>query len=182
MKIISTILFSMFSLIVCGQKTNATSNYKLYTDNVNGFSVKYPSTWYIRVPDSTEKAKLFIKTPNEGDADKFNENINIIVKKISSGVVNVADIQTSIKKTLLEKMKNYRLLKDKIFEFNGNDAYEIEYAYTKETDGKEIDLITLQRLVFIEGKLITITYISLANSSKVFHEDALSIFETFEFL
>ncbi|MBL0146495.1 MAG: hypothetical protein IPP48_12890 [Chitinophagaceae bacterium] len=157
-----------------------TSAFKLYTDKTNGFSIKYPDNWTIRVPDSTEKAKLFIKTPSEGDDDEFIENINVMVTKLSSTIIDIANIQTTLKKTLAEKLKNYQLVKDEIFEINDNDAYQMEYTCTKEMDGKEKNLFTCQRLIFIDNKLITLTYISVANSSKQFYKDALSIFETME--
>ncbi len=182
MKSIATIIFSLLCGIVFGQQTNIAQNFKLYTDNKNGFSIKYPDTWNIRIPDSTENAKLFLRTPKEDDADTFIENINIITKTLGNVKISMEDIQTSIKKSLAAKLKNYQLLKDEIFGFKSADAYQIEYTCTKSSEGKEIDIIICQRLMLLEGKLFTLTYTGVVNGSKKLYNNALAIFETLQIL
>jgi hypothetical protein len=151
-----------------------------YIDRVNHFSLSYPADWTIRVADTSEKAKVFIRSPKEGKDDSFTENINVIARVLETGDITALQLQKAIKPALEKKMKNFAMINEKILTWNDKDAYQIEYTTTQNSDGKEIDSQVLQVMVVKNKTLYTVTYVAAKNGSQDFYNKAVEIINSFK--
>jgi hypothetical protein len=187
MKHLFIALLCFVSVIINAQKTpipnkpvDATKNWLVYKDSVDNFSFKYPTDWTIRIAEPTEKAKVFVRSPSEGKDDLFTENLNIMLRPVSAQTIPAKDLQTSIKGALATKVKDFVLIKDKIFTWNGTQAYQIEYTATQKAGETETPVWTVQLLTVKKGVLYTLTYISSQDGPVAFYNNALQIINTFK--
>jgi hypothetical protein len=163
------------------KKTTVVQKTKLYTDKANGFSIAYPTEWTIRIPDSTENAKLFVRSPKEGDDDPFIENINFIIKPMSGNFV-IEDLSGAMKSILEKQVSNFNIIEEKFVTIKGIKAYQIEYTGTKKMDEVEMDLLLIQRILIKNSKVFTLTYASQKNSNKNFYNQAIAIMNSIKVL
>jgi PsbP-like protein len=180
-------LLCFVSIIANAQKkttpnktVDATKNWLLYKDSTDNFSFKYPTDWTIRIAEATEKAKVFVRSPSEGKDDLFTENLNVMLRPVSVQTIPAKDLQNSIKGALATKVKDFVLIKDKIFTWNGTQAYQIEYTATQKSGEEEMPVWTVQILTVKKGVLYTLTYVSSQDGPVDFYNKALQIINSFK--
>ncbi len=185
MKLLFSIIFSLLSLLIFAQKTKPnvpTIKLETYIDSANKFKIKYPTNWTLRKPDATEKAKLFVRSPSDGDNDDFTENLNIIKNKINVEKVAATELQLTIKATFEKNLSNFKLIKEKITISNGVSAYYVEYEATKQIDGKNIVVNMVQQIFVKNFTLNTLTYSATEKSSKNYYNAALEMIKSYTLL
>jgi hypothetical protein len=151
-----------------------------YKDSINHFSFRYPADWTIRVADTSEKAKVFVRSPKEGKDDPFTENLNVVARVLETNDITALQLQKAIKPALESKMKNFTMLTEKIFTWNDKDAYQIEYTGTQSSGGEEIDTQVVQVIVMKNKALYTVTYVAAKNGPQDFYNKALEIINSFK--
>jgi predicted acetyltransferase len=181
------ILFLIFLSSCCcnifAQKAKPITaiKWETYTDNANNFSLIYPNNWTLRIPDSTEKAKLFIRSPKEGDNDMFIENLNVTIRKMQAATVEIKDFPEAIK-TALKKRNGFELLQDKIIKSNDVDAYFIEYILINKVNDVDAKIKMTQQIFYKNKTLYTITYTALNEAPIEFYTTAIKIMDNFKAL
>ncbi len=182
MKHLLLFLFSLINYVSIAQNKKQTTvaiSWKTYTDYAKTFSLKYPSNWTIRIADSSEKAKVFVRSPKEGDNDPFIENLNVMIKKLEIQEVPIVYLQQALKNTFEKDLKNYTLIKEMIIQLNGGDAYCIEYSTTKIIDNVEVLIYVMQEVFTKNYFLYTLTYTAAKVPPNDFYNYVIAIIKSF---
>jgi hypothetical protein len=139
-----------------------TAAWRTYTDTAYEFTMRYPAAWEFK-PRSTN-TRFFVTSYKENDADRFRENLNCIVRVIEQQGFTARAAEAAIKKSLSEKLKDYRLIHSAYTTWNGVAALELDYTCTQESGGDTYNLRMYQRLAIIKSTLFTLTFTAEAGS------------------
>ncbi len=173
-------LFLLVCTFIACSSIAQKSSLLTYTDTVNKFSFTYPNNWSIRIADTSEKAKVFVRSPKEGDNDSFTENLNVMTRKLGIEKVPATDLQKTLKATFEKNLKNFKSIEEKIVKTNGVEAYFISYTTTKLIDGMENTIYLAQQIFTKNFYLYTLTYTSAKAPPNNFYYNALKIINSFK--
>ncbi|MBK7434749.1 MAG: hypothetical protein IPI66_13220 [Chitinophagaceae bacterium] len=146
-----------------------------HTDDTTQITVSYPDTWKLKT--SNEKTLFILTAPLENEQDDFNENMNMIVRKLPPGSENVtlADLGNSVESKTATLLDDYKLEYSKELQWNEGDAKEVSYTGKSKTTGKNLHFI--QRITINQGRLILITYTAQGGREDIYLSTALKIFD-----
>ncbi len=179
MKNLFLLICTFITCTIIAQKNTpvATIKWETYTDTVNKFSFTYPNNWTIRIAGPNEKAKVFVRSPKEGDDDIFTENINIQTK-FTNEKVDMKALQLALE-VALQKQKGFLLKESEIIKTNGVDACYFDYSVLKTVNETEQTINMVQQLFVKNSKLYTITYTAIANAKNDYYATAVKIIKNF---
>ena len=133
-----------------------TTKWLSYTDTAYQFSFKYPSNWQLKLPNTN--TRFFVTSYTENDADNFRENINCIVRKLDEQNFDIKTVETAVKESLAEKLKDFKLLSSGYIKWNNVTALLLDYTATTESNGVTYKIRIRQQMAVLNDNLFTITY------------------------
>lgn len=132
--------------------------WKTYYDSLYNFSFQYPDNWEFKFP--TDKSRFFVTSYKENEADSFRENVNCIARKFDQQGFVIKDAEIAIKKSLSEKLEDYKLISSDYVQWNKVDALQLKYTCTKESGDQRFSIMMFQQMAVVKGTLYTLTYTS----------------------
>lgn len=133
-----------FNVIALNQSEEAASgDYTLYSQAEGGFSIEYPSDWYL-YEQTADMAAGFYPMDYYVDGD-VNSVFVIALKGSASGYTLDAAMESWIADTEEDQLENYKSISQSTDVVNGNDISVFEYSWTKNgTDLYSIDFLLLK--------------------------------------
>jgi hypothetical protein len=154
------ILSVLLSVLCChqltAQKNDIPADWLPFTDTAYNFSIRYPADWEFK-PKNTN-TRFFITSSTENDSDKFRENINCIARVVEEKGFTIKMAEDAIKKSLGEKLQDYKLLRSEYLTWNSSETLELEYTCTQTSSDVSYSIRMLQRMAVVKGTLFTLTY------------------------
>ncbi len=141
--------------IIFAQQTD-TRNWLVQTDSAYHFTFNRPPGWELKLPGTN--TRFFLTSQKENEQDPFRENINCIARVIEQAGFKVSDAADAIKKSLSEKLQDYKLLKSVYSTWNNSETLVLEYTCTQEAGGTIYNIHMLQRMAVVKNTLFTFTY------------------------
>lgn len=120
----------------------------------NGYTITFPSGWEIQ--KGSDPIEVFALSPLEGEQDKFQENINIVLEDVPKDMTNQEYIDLSIdnaKKSLSE----FKVVSRKKITIDGQPGEQMVYEHTYK--GTKIN--AGQAIVINKGKSYVVTLSTL---------------------
>ena len=112
------------------------------------FSIRYPSDWTLQ-PES-ENAVFYLYAPAESDADRFRENVSLVIEVLPSGKYDADSyVEEAIKLLQVQVTKNERVIRA------GHEARRLIY-----TQRPALDVVTTNELYVwvINGKAYLLAF------------------------
>jgi len=133
-----------FTVRAISQESGAAlGDFSQYTQTEGGFSIQYPSEWYM-AEQKEEKAVGFYPMDYYVDGD-INSVFVISLKGTASGYTLESAMESWVAETVGEKLENYKNISQSTNTVNGNDISVFEYSWTKDgTDVYSIDFLLLK--------------------------------------
>ena len=150
------------STTVITKNNTDTVKWLSYTDTAYQFSFKYPSGWQLKLPNTN--TRFFVTSYTENDADNFRENINCIVKKLEQKNFDIKTVEDAVKKSLSEKMKDFKMLGAAYVKWNDAETLVLDYTATSEANGVIYKVRIRQQLAAVNDNLYTLTYTAEVDS------------------
>jgi hypothetical protein len=104
----------------------STAGFKTYTDAANGFTIKYPPDW--EEQQGPEGAAVTFLSPREDAADKFRENINVLIQSLPDPDMSLqeyTDLSTTQGPQLIE---GFKVLDQDEISLSGHAATRVHYS------------------------------------------------------
>jgi hypothetical protein len=187
-------VLTLLSYLVCGQITTETavgkiaiaSNWKKL-DRVN-YSIRYPSNWDLeQKEDQTSDAVMFypftILSPIESPADKFRENVNLVVEQLAGRKIDGVDggnitldkyAELSTNQLKLE-MSNFQIVETKKVASNRRKYHKTVFTWDYEAFKLKVE----QYYWVANGKAYVLTFTTERDKFPKFRETGEKILNTF---
>jgi hypothetical protein len=127
MKIILLLTFITVSL--CGYSQTDSSIERIIFEKGN-FKIQYPKSWRL----DTSKimgTELFIFSPLENDADKFSENVNVIIQDLTGQNIDLEKYKQITEQQLANMATDSKVFESSIIKTDKRNYYKIVYAMTQ---------------------------------------------------
>ncbi|WP_405610855.1 hypothetical protein [Polaribacter sp. Asnod1-A03] len=158
MKMKSLFLLLMFSN--CFQ-----SDYLVYNDINNNYSLKYEKIWIKKVIDNNPF--FFIKN----DKSKFRTNVNILVQNLSNNPLNLKEYHEITLNQIENSIGSTNILSKKNTRVGEIEAKELIYKIPKSIQNPHN--LKIKQIYFIkENKAVLITYTSISNNFDIYLQSA----------
>ena len=158
MKLLVTLVCSAFFAVANAQNTAIPDSWETLEDTTYHFSLRYPPTWYYKLPGTN--TRFFVTSPKENDADKFQENVNCIVRTLASSDIRIKDAEEAVLSTLREKLAKFNLISTTYITWNQAETMRIEYTCEQEAEGTIYPIHMVQYMAVVDGRLFTFTFTS----------------------
>ena len=135
------------------------------------FSIRYPSDWTLQ-PES-ENAVFYLYAPAESEADRFRENVSLVVEVLPNGKYDADSyVEESVKLLQVQVTKNVRV------EWAGHDGRRLVY-----TQHPALDVVTTNELYVwvINGKAYLLAFSREEGNDGEQAVTGQRILQTFEF-
>jgi hypothetical protein len=118
---------SILSLTICCKGQNKPAE-KMTTISRSGYSLNYPNTWTV---DTSRKqgADLFIFSPLENGADKFSENINVVIQDLPSPQSDLQWYKEVTEQQVAQYATDGKILESSIDSTSKGNQYKIVYTF-----------------------------------------------------
>jgi hypothetical protein len=125
MKLTLILIFITFSFYCCSQSNKAET--VISKDN---FTIEYPKPW--RLDTSKIMGTEFIAfSPLEDSADKFSENVNVIIQNLSGQNIDLEKYKQITEQQITTIMTDGKVFESSIVKTNKNNYFKIVYAMTQ---------------------------------------------------
>ena len=164
-------------LLLCVMLTGQIFAQDQKTYEGEGYRMTYPSSWSI--DDSQTRAQaIFFFSPQDGPADNFRENVNLMVQDLTPDQATMKDYLTLSKK----QFKDYNATVLELSEVpDPADGFpEAFISYTMPMG--EFDLQFIARVKIKGQKAYLLTYTSTIDNFEQYLEDGKAIIESFSFM
>ncbi len=98
------------------------SLFSTYKDKTNGFSIKYPRAWEVRVAPQQDVAVVFV-SPLETALDVFRENANITIQDVQPDLASLKNFSDKILLQMKAVFENITVLESGPEDFGGRKGY-----------------------------------------------------------
>jgi eukaryotic-like serine/threonine-protein kinase len=187
-------VLTLLSYLVCGQITTETAVGKIAIasnweklDRVN-YSIRYPANWDLeQKEDKTPGVALLypftILSPIESSADKFRENVNLVIEQLAGRTIDGVDGQNidldkyaklSTNQLKLE-MSNFQLIETKTIETSRHKYYKTIFTWDYEAFKLKVE----QYYWITNGKAYVLTFTSERDKFSKFSKTGEKILNTF---
>ena len=148
----------------------------VFTDPLNQFSISYPSDWQKKSIDKTQS--IFVcQAPKDSPFDKFQENVNVF-EGVSDPKIKIDDYSKNLQNDIIKSFGSQSILSIKETKIAGQNARECIYSF-KYGDFN----LKVKQYWFIKGnKTFIITYTGEVASFLAFEPIANEMIKSFKFL
>jgi hypothetical protein len=158
-----------------------TSNWKTLTQN--NYSLRYPKNWDLEqnenigsgIAGNTVTYLFAILSPIESPADKFRENINLVVEDFKGKKVDPDAYHALSQDQIESQMKNCKIIESRAVEKGSQKYYKIVWTWDYETFNLKVE----QHTWILEDKAYILTFTSEQNKFAQFQEIGENILNTF---
>ena len=184
------ILFSLLLVIGCtpeeypvkkSPELQIQSQFKLPEDflvyNNYGVKIGYPTKW-TKTDNPYEKVIVVFLSPLENSADKFSENVNIVVEDVSFYYSNLDEYEDYTIKNMPKFVKDFKLLSSSRVTIDSLPASEMVFS----SNQQGIDLKQLQITIIKDNKAYILTYSAELDSYSQYIEEANNMINSLEIL
>jgi hypothetical protein len=161
MKVLFSVICVLYLLPSYSQNGSVAEGWKLQKDTAYNFSFLYPVSWDLKLPGTN--TRFFVTSKLENDADQFRENLNCIARGLQQQGFKISDATEEIKKSLAEKLTDYKLIYSGYTTWNNVQMLTLEYTCTQESNGVKYYVHLLQKIAVAKGILFTFTYTAAAD-------------------
>ncbi|RKP50101.1 hypothetical protein D7Z26_20035 [Cohnella endophytica] len=133
--------------------SDVLAGFKLFEDKSNGTSIQYPEDW--KLVENAGGAIAAFLAPAEGDNDKFQENVNIIVQDLQGQDITLEQYAQISKDQINQLITDAKIVSGETFKADdGTEFYSLIY------NGKqgEYTLTWQQVFAIANGKAYIMTY------------------------
>ena len=102
-----------------------TEKFNVYTDSNYGFKIKYPQSWIKKAAE--EGSVVSFVSPQEREADLFQENVNITVQDLSAHPMILKEFTTLAIKQLTGMFNNVEILESQSALLSNKVGHKIVY-------------------------------------------------------
>lgn len=138
------------------------------------FTIAYPAEWLLET-DGASGTEFAVFSELEGDADMFQENVNIVSETLPPREVTLEEYSEASRSQLKEAFQGFDLIEEKEL----SDAYgKYRYIiYHAKLEG--FDLAWKQQFRIKDGKAYVLTYSATQEKFDTYKDSADKIFSTF---
>jgi len=127
MRITFTAIF--IAITFCGYTQTDSSKQKI-TFTKDNFKIEYPKSWRLDT-SRIMGTELFIFSPLENEADKFSENVNVMIQNLSGQNINLEKYKQITEEQLSGMATDGKVFESSIVKTAKNSFYKIVYAMTQ---------------------------------------------------
>jgi PsbP len=158
-----------------------TSNWKTLTQN--NYSLRYPKDWDLQqnesigsdVSGNTVTYLFAILSPIESPADKFRENVNLVVEDFNGKKVDPDEYHALSRSQIESQMKNCKIIESRNVKKGSQKYHKIIWTWDHETFNLKVE----QYVWISAGKAYILTFSSEQNKFAQFQEVGENILNTF---
>ena len=102
------------------------SQFSVYQDDQNKFSIKYPKTWKVVVHPKPNVAVVFLRSKDTA-MDMIQENFNVTIQPLPDSILSLNVFSATVKKQMTAVFgKNMNLVQDKSLRWGWREGHQIE--------------------------------------------------------
>ncbi|BBI31446.1 PsbP-related protein [Cohnella abietis] len=134
-------------------EASVAAGFKLFESKENGTSIQYPESWTTQ--ENIPGAIIAFLTPLEGENDKFQESVNIVVQDLGGQAITLEQYGELSKQSLPQFITDMELIDAELAKTDaGTEFYTLEYT------GKQgaFDLHWRQIVTISGGKAYILSY------------------------
>jgi hypothetical protein len=141
----------------------------------SNYSIQYPSTWELN-QSGEMGTSFFLFSPLESNADKFKENVNLLIQDLSGQNLDLNKYTEISEEQIKTLALNAILIESKRVE-NSNDEFH-KLIYTCDQGGFHLKIE--QKYWVINEKAYVLTFTCEADKAKLFSDKAENILSSFK--
>lgn len=172
MKTIILFLFFVVPSLAIAQTLPDNSDWKSFKKS--DYSISYPSDWNIDT-SRVLGSDAFFFSPKESEADKFSENVNILVQNLKGMNINLDRFVEISEGQIKNLVTDGQLLESKRISENGKEFQRLVYT------GRQgvFSLKTIQYYIIVNEKAYVITFVSEVSMYDKYERVGLKVLDSF---
>lgn len=103
------------------------SQFRVYADRVDRFSIRYPSAWQM-VPHPQAGASVVFVSPKETALDTFRENVNISIQDLPMEISSIKGLTDTILLQMTKVFPNIKVAQSLPVEFGGHKGNRVLFV------------------------------------------------------
>lgn len=157
------------------------SNWK--TLSQSNYSIRYPENWELQqnkdiesgVLENTVTYLFAVLSPLESPADKFRENVNLVVEDFNGKKVEAEEYYALSQRQIQSQMKNCKIIETRSLEKGSQKYHKLIWTWDYETFNLKVE----QYVWISAGKAYILTFSSEQNKFAQFQKIGENILNTF---
>jgi len=158
--------------------TNATVEFKTYTNEDEGITIDYPSDWEVTPGDGQVMVASFF-SPLQSTTDEFQESVGIMIQDFSEVGMDLEKFDKQNTEALGQYMENLKITTHEDTEVDGEPGKFIMFTGTY--PGQDTPTATVQSYTVFEDYVYVLTYTGKQGDFEKFVTTAQDMFESFSF-
>jgi len=152
-------LFALFLSIAllsaCSPKADKelVEGFTRYINSEKGIAIQYPEEWMLN--ESTPGTLVSFMSPMEGDADLFQENLNLAVQDMGTESYDLQEFTELSVNQIAEIYPDIAISKSAV-ELDGNEAFEVVYDFEQ----FNFHFKSMQVYTIVDNKVFIVTFVA----------------------